>query len=160
MKEMTIYWANSKEIRSSEVQKWPNIYHIKLGSQLHKQNKWPPIFPRNKARVDTKISLSKCFFLSYCNVKPRVQSQCVSFSILHQEYVIAENISAATIKYFVRYLKYCIVLKISIRNFHFVYACNEKHERTTCNKHPFVCQAVFTTLDCMKIKAAVSIKNK
>ena len=105
-------------------------------------------FPKKQSQGRHQDFSVQMFFLSYCNVKPRVQSQCVSFSILHQEYVIMENISAATIKYFVRYLKYCIVLKISIRNFHFVYACNEKHERTTCNKHPFVCQAIFTTLDC------------
>ena len=73
----------------------PNIYHTKLGSQLHKLNKWP-IFPRNKAKVDTQVSVSK------------------GFSILHQEYAIMETIAAATIKCFGRYLKHCIVLKISV----------------------------------------------
>ena len=91
-------------------------------------------FPKKQSQgrhQDFSVQMFFCFI-----VKPRFQSQCVSFSILHQEYVITENISAATIKYFVRYLKYCIVLKISIRKFHFVYACNGKHERNTCNKHP------------------------
>jgi len=86
-------------------------------------------------------------------------SQYVSLPTLHQTCIIIKKIAAATNKHFVRYLKYCRVLRISRKNFHFVFVCKGKHERTTCNKRLFVCQCyVFTSFDCSNCRLTEQYK--
>ena len=86
-------------------------------------------------------------------------SQYVSLPTLHQTCIIIKKIAAATNKHFVRYLKYCRVLRISRKNFHIVFVCKGKHERTTCNKRLFVCQCyVFTSFDCSNCRLTEQYK--